>query len=235
MPTDAPPPGSRPPAPVSAVPAPVSGVPAPVSAVPAPVSGVPVRISSAPVPIMNLPAPGTLPPAPPSGAPPPGSGPPVPRSGAPPPGSLPPAPRSSAPPPGSGPPPPKLRLSIGSAAWLPREGFLVVPLWPPALMPDTTRARSALVGRAGGRLVAYANLCRHLAVPLDFGDGDVHDDDKGELHCRRHGAVFDAGSGACTTGPCVGRSLWPIELEIDPFGEVHLVFDGEPPPRPPQR
>lgn len=139
------------------------------------------------------------------------------------------------PPPASSPPAPKRRLSLGPAAWLPREGFVVVPLWPPAAMPDATRARSALVGRVAGRLLAYANLCRHLAVPLDFGDGDVHNDGSTELHCRRHGAIFDAGSGACTAGPCVGRSLWPIDVEVDAFGEAHLVFDDSPPPPRPVR
>jgi naringenin degradation protein FdeD len=118
------------------------------------------------------------------------------------------------------------RLTLGPAAWLPREGFVVVPLWPPEPLPDTTRARSALVGRVDGKLVAYANLCRHLAVPLDFGDGDVQNFGSSDLHCRRHGAVFNARSGACTSGPCVGRSLWPLAIEVDELGEAHLLLGG---------
>ncbi len=121
---------------------------------------------------------------------------------------------------------PRRRLALGPSAWLPREGFVVVPLWPPEPLPDTTRARSALVGRVGGELVAYANLCRHLAVPLDFGDGDVCDAGSSELRCRRHGAAFDARSGACTAGPCLGRSLWPLVIEVDAFGEASLVLGG---------
>lgn len=121
---------------------------------------------------------------------------------------------------------PRRRLALGPASWLPRQGFVVVPIWPPEPLPDTTRARSALVGHVDGRLLAYANLCRHLAVALDFGDGDVCNPGTTDLHCRRHGAVFDGNSGECTFGPCLGRSLWPLEIEIDPFGGAHLVLSA---------
>jgi nitrite reductase/ring-hydroxylating ferredoxin subunit len=65
----------------------------------------------------------------------------------------------------------------------------------------------------GGELVAYRNRCAHWAVPLDIGDGEFLADDGIEIECRRHGARFDPGDGACTFGPCRGDSLEKFRIE----------------------
>ena len=104
---------------------------------------------------------------------------------------------------------------------------MVVPIWPSHALPDGTIARSALIGRSDGAIVAYANVCRHLAVPLDYGDGDVTDEDGEDLRCRHHGAVFAAASGQCVVGPCQGRSLWRFTVEVDGAGDATLLVGGE--------
>ena len=76
-------------------------------------------------------------------------------------------------------------------------------------------------------MVAYANLCPHMAVSLDYGDGDVMDDDSDDLRCRHHGAVFDAASGRCIVGPCLHQSLWRWAVEVDGAGELTLLIGGE--------
>ena len=118
------------------------------------------------------------------------------------------------------------RVFLGPSAFLPREGFVVVPVLPPHQLPDGTRARSALVGRVNGELRAFANVCRHLAIPLDLGDGDVMDGD--QLRCHHHGAVFEVTEGRCVVGPCLGMRLWPWSVEVDALGDATLLVGGEP-------
>lgn len=117
-------------------------------------------------------------------------------------------------------------IYLGPTQFLPRRGFVVVPVLPPHRLPDGTQARSAVVGLVDGRWVAYANVCRHLAIPLDMGDGDVMDPDRHTLVCHHHGAVFEGASGECTVGPCYREFLWRWEIVVE-NGEASLVVGGE--------
>lgn len=103
-------------------------------------------------------------------------------------------------------------ISLGPPEFLPRRGFVTLPIVPAHRLPDGTRAAGAIVGRVDGQLVAYANVCRHLAIPLDFGDGDVTDPDGAALLCRHHGATFEPRDGECTAGPCFRKFLWRFRV-----------------------
>jgi nitrite reductase/ring-hydroxylating ferredoxin subunit len=78
------------------------------------------------------------------------------------------------------------------------------------------RGRLALEGfvlRASGGLVAFVNECPHWHVDLDLGDGEFWDDSAGKILCKNHGALFDAETGVCELGPCVGLALERLEFE----------------------
>jgi nitrite reductase/ring-hydroxylating ferredoxin subunit len=90
------------------------------------------------------------------------------------------------------------------------------------------RARSALVGVARGPggepvVTAWANACLHQPLPLDVTAEPVEiapgvraapmDDDRVHLLCLSHGALYRTRDGYCVSGPCVGQSLVPIEVE----------------------
>ncbi len=122
------------------------------------------------------------------------------------------------------------RLYLGPASFLPRDGFITVPVIPPFKLPDGTWARSALIGRSKGTLLAFANVCRHLAISLDMNDGEVMDDEREFLVCHHHGAIFEPASGLCVMGPCYGDSLWRWSVEIDGAGDATLVIGAEAPP-----
>jgi nitrite reductase/ring-hydroxylating ferredoxin subunit len=85
------------------------------------------------------------------------------------------------------------------------------------------RTRSALVGRVGGGLRAYANICRHQAVPLDFGMDTAMADDGHHLLCHQHGAMYRPEDGMCILGPCKGDKLWPLGVHED--GDDALTLD----------
>lgn len=64
-----------------------------------------------------------------------------------------------------------------------------------------------------GKFYAYVNRCKHVPLPLDFGDGDFLTDDRKFILCRNHGALYEPVSGECVAGPCAGQSLDRLEVE----------------------
>jgi nitrite reductase/ring-hydroxylating ferredoxin subunit len=76
------------------------------------------------------------------------------------------------------------------------------------------RAPSILVGRIAGAWRAYANECRHRALPLDLGAKSPMSDDGGYLLCNQHGALYSPIDGRCVLGPCAGEALVPVPIEV---------------------
>jgi nitrite reductase/ring-hydroxylating ferredoxin subunit len=69
-----------------------------------------------------------------------------------------------------------------------------------------------LVGRVQGGWRAYANVCRHRALPLDLGVRSPMSDDGRYLLCSQHGALYRLEDGRCVVGPCSGESLTRIDV-----------------------
>jgi nitrite reductase/ring-hydroxylating ferredoxin subunit len=87
--------------------------------------------------------------------------------------------------------------------------------------------REALVVRDhGGGLRAYLNRCQHLPVPLDGGSRSFLTRNRQQLQCGTHGARFRLEDGYCVYGPCQGRSLSPIEIEVEGDALFLLVEGG---------
>jgi nitrite reductase/ring-hydroxylating ferredoxin subunit len=76
----------------------------------------------------------------------------------------------------------------------------------------------------GGMLRAYVNRCQHLPIPLDGGSGRFLSDDGNFLMCGTHGARYRREDGLCVEGPCGGRALEALELELQGDAIV-LLFD----------
>ena len=66
------------------------------------------------------------------------------------------------------------------------------------------------VGTAAGPR-AFLNVCAHRNQPVVVDDRPF--DEEGRLECRAHGAKYDALSGECVQGPCVGARLVPVRIE----------------------
>ncbi len=90
--------------------------------------------------------------------------------------------------------------------------------------------RSALVARRGGRVYAYANVCRHVPLTLDLGDGEVAAADRQAFLCHHHGARYRIEDGKCLYGPCDGQSLFPLATEESDDQLVLLVPPDAPLP-----
>lgn len=85
-------------------------------------------------------------------------------------------------------------FAIGEGDW-PLRGFIV---------------------RHQGRVRAYLNRCPHAGYPLNWGTNNFFAPETNHslLICTAHGALFTPDTGECVAGPCSGKSLRTIEIEI---------------------
>jgi nitrite reductase/ring-hydroxylating ferredoxin subunit len=93
-------------------------------------------------------------------------------------------------------------FTIGTGDW-PLRGFVV-------------RVHEAVRG--------YVNHCPHAGHPLDLMPHRFLTLDGALILCGSHGALFDKLTGYCIAGPCVGRHLRSIPLEVE-AGFVMLAED----------
>jgi nitrite reductase/ring-hydroxylating ferredoxin subunit len=105
---------------------------------------------------------------------------------------------------------------LGGGDW-PLRGFVV---------RAGSDARSAAGSEAGNdadsEIRAYVNRCPHQLLRLNFLPDDVFTADRRYILCEMHDALFERDSGLCIAGPCLGRRLWMLPIEID-AGRVLLA------------
>ena len=72
----------------------------------------------------------------------------------------------------------------------------------------------AFVIQHQGKVRAYVNRCPHAGHLLNWGTDTVFTPDHSQLICTSHDALFDPDSGKCVGGPCIGRRLRAVKIEI---------------------
>lgn len=90
-------------------------------------------------------------------------------------------------------------FSIGEGDW-PFRGFVV---------------------RQGDELFAYQNFCVHAGHPLNWQPDRFLTEDGAHIICSSHGATYNIGDGVCVAGPCRGKALHKVALEVRD-GEVFV-------------
>ncbi len=85
---------------------------------------------------------------------------------------------------------------------------------------DTARVRTGVVR-------AFENWCPHAGHPLNLKPHAFLSPDGTLLLCHSHGALFEKEDGLCVAGPCAGRRLRAISIEVD-AGLVLLAAGVEP-------
>ena len=83
--------------------------------------------------------------------------------------------------------------------------------------------RDVFVVRRGQRLFGYQNACPHIGTPLEFQPDQFLSADGNHLLCTTHGALFTIETGHCVAGPCQGKSLTPVALDVDDAGRIFLL------------
>ena len=85
------------------------------------------------------------------------------------------------------------------------RGFFITEVTPP---------RNIFIVRNKDKVLGYANQCPHTMGPLDWSPDQFLNYDKEYIQCANHGALFNIQDGKCIYGPCLGQSLWQVELKV---------------------
>ncbi|NQV20872.1 MAG: Rieske 2Fe-2S domain-containing protein [Rhodospirillales bacterium] len=75
--------------------------------------------------------------------------------------------------------------------------------------------------RQGARVVAYLNACPHVLSPLNWVPDRFLDPTRTLIQCATHGAQFRIADGYCVAGPCAGKTLTAVPVEVV-NGEVRV-------------
>ncbi len=62
--------------------------------------------------------------------------------------------------------------------------------------------------------VAYVNACPHAFTTLETFTDKFLTRKKDQILCTTHGALFNLDDGFCTSGPCAGKSLVAIPIQL---------------------
>ena len=65
-----------------------------------------------------------------------------------------------------------------------------------------------------GELRAYLNWCPHQGHRLNLQPHEFLTRDGALVMCHSHGAVFERDQGRCLWGPCAGKHLLPVPIEL---------------------
>jgi len=70
------------------------------------------------------------------------------------------------------------------------------------------------VVRRGNEVFAYQNFCVHVGHPLNWQPDRFLTQDGQKIVCASHGAIYEIDSGVCVAGPCPGRTLRAVAVDI---------------------
>lgn len=94
------------------------------------------------------------------------------------------------------------------------------------ILDDEGRSVYLVATRRNGNARAWFNICPHQGRALNWAPNRFLTDDRGNLVCAAHGAVFEPDQGRCISGPCLNAFLRPIEI-LEDGGRVLYEFpDG---------
>ncbi len=68
--------------------------------------------------------------------------------------------------------------------------------------------------RQGENVYAYENYCMHVCHPLNWMTDGFLRKDRTSILCASHGALYEMDTGLCFAGPCVGKSLRTVDVEV---------------------
>ena len=76
--------------------------------------------------------------------------------------------------------------------------------------------------RTADKIFAYVNACPHAFTPLETFADRFLTRAKDQILCTTHGALFNLDDGFCTSGPCAGKNLVSLAIEIAE-GQIRLA------------
>lgn len=78
----------------------------------------------------------------------------------------------------------------------------------------TVSQQEIFVIRQAAQIWAYVNRCPHLGVTLNWMPNQFLDLEGRHIQCTTHGALFRFEDGLCLAGPCHGKHLEPVPVDL---------------------
>lgn len=96
-----------------------------------------------------------------------------------------------------------------------------------AFLPAPTARCKVIVVRQQRHLHGWLDSCPHYTpgTPMAWRTDAYLDGERRYLCCHAHGALFEISTGRCVRGPCLGRALRAVPLQLDRAGNVIVVED----------
>jgi nitrite reductase/ring-hydroxylating ferredoxin subunit len=82
-------------------------------------------------------------------------------------------------------------------------------------LPNAQREDQLFAVRRGAAVYVYLNTCPHNWRPLDWAKDQFQARPGGDIVCFAHGAHFDARSGECIAGVCLGDYLIAVPARTE--------------------
>lgn len=87
--------------------------------------------------------------------------------------------------------------------------------------PDDEGQDLIFVVRALGVLSAWRDACPHVnGAPMAWRKDGYLNAEATRIVCHAHGAEFLPENGLCVQGPCIGRRLAAVSIEVSENGEL---------------
>ena len=93
------------------------------------------------------------------------------------------------------------------------------------IMVSGPKGEEIILTKVQEEVHGFLNSCPHIGIGLDYGDGDCLFE-PGVLVCSMHGALFEADSGTCISGPCAGQSLTRLPIVVT-NGRIEIIEDSD--------
>lgn len=77
--------------------------------------------------------------------------------------------------------------------------------------------------RRNGAVRVWRDRCPHLGTPLPWRKDAYLNRAGDRIVCAAHGAQFEAESGLCVLGACLGQSLEAVPFVLNTEGEIFLT------------
>lgn len=91
-------------------------------------------------------------------------------------------------------------------------------------LPLPGASRNVIVVKRDGQLHGYMDSCPHYrgGTPMAWRRDAYLNGEGTHLACHAHGALFDIETGACVSGPCLGRKLTRVPLTEADDGSISV-------------
>ena len=82
-------------------------------------------------------------------------------------------------------------------------------------LPTEAGTEFGFLVRRGDSIRAYINSCPHTGAALNWAPDRFLTKAGDRIMCGVHGAIFRIDDGHCLQGPCEGRDLHPLTVELE--------------------